>query len=172
MDLERLSWAIQTALLTFVQENIDPDDLLDLAEFLAFEIEQSDIVLPYTTSDHKASNAVKQRTLEELEAMPMTTILGPHLTDMLGISTTLIPLVIDEILDNYIGGKPADPVGDVRLDSVIHHCELCERPAALTDHHLIPRSEHDLFVKRGVFTLDECMFLEPDLRSRYTRLML
>jgi hypothetical protein len=29
-------------------------------------------------------------------------------------------------------------------------CEMCKRDTRITDHHLIPRSEHSRFVKRGL----------------------
>ncbi|KAK9900181.1 hypothetical protein P389DRAFT_165374 [Cystobasidium minutum MCA 4210] len=156
MDTQRLVWAIRTALVTLSQAGIDPDELQDLAEFLADEVEQSNVSLPSIASNAEGTNTVTQRTLEEIEEMPITSIIGPHLVDMLDISPTMIPLIVDEILENYISGKPLQNSDDPILDNGLKQCELCERAAALTDHHLIPRSEHELFVKRGVFTLEEC----------------
>lgn len=144
-------------MISFAQPHYDPDDLQDLADFLASEVEQSNVILPTILPDDSKSEQTVERTIEDIEALPITSILGPHLVDMLDISLTHIPLVIDEILDNYTGGKPLqDDAGAEHGDSE-RQCELCERAAVLTDHHLIPRSEHDLFVKRGVFTLNECM---------------
>lgn len=157
MDIERLLWAIRTALTSFAQPHYDPDDLQDLADFLASEVEQSNVILPTILLDGSKSEQNVERTIEDIEALPITSILGPHLVDMLDVPLTHIPLVIDEILDNYIGGKPLQDDGSAEHGESEHQCELCERAALLTDHHLIPRSEHDLFVKRGVFTLTECM---------------
>ena len=37
-----------------------------------------------------------------------------------------------------------------------NQCELCERYAHLTVHHLLPKSEHKRVIKRGLFTQLDC----------------
>lgn len=157
MQADRLRSAISSVLLGSVNAASEIDDIGELVDFLVFEIAQSNAQLPaIATEDSPQENGAAQRSLEELESMPITSILGPHLIDLAHISTQDVPLVIDEILDLYIRETKSEVDAEDSYDMTSRLCELCERPAALTQHHLIPRSEHDLFVKRGMATLEEC----------------
>lgn len=157
MDLERLRSAVLSVLLSLASPSTAADDLSEVAEFLVSEAEQSNVELPSIASEDASEVCAKgQRSLEELESMAITSIWGPHLVDLADISTQHVPIVIDEILDLYVRGQPDEGDTAIPCKSQDRTCELCERPAVLTEHHLIPRSEHDLFVKRGIFTIEDC----------------
>lgn len=170
MDVERFQQAVLTVITSVACTIQDPDDLLELSDFLAREVQDSGVILPDVVEDAATNNVSSQRSLEELESMPITNIIGPHLVDMLDIPSTHVPIVIDEILDAYIAGETSEPSQIVESQGFDKErlCELCDRPAFLTDHHLIPRSEHDLFVKRGVFTLQECTLRQFRLCCSFT----
>jgi hypothetical protein len=157
MKTDRLRSAISSVLLSSVNAANEVDGLSELVDFLVFEIVQSNVELPPIASeDSPQASTGAERSLEELEAMPITSILGPHLVDLVHISAQDVPLVIDEILDLYIRNRTVKADVENSNEVIDRLCELCERPAVLTQHHLIPRSEHDLFVKRGLVTLEEC----------------
>lgn len=112
------------------------------------------------------------RTLEELEVHSLTSVLAAHLVDLFQIQANDVALLIDEILDAYDDDDEQqlddEKNTDKQRETVEYDdhtgkrlakqkvCELCERPAPLTIHHLIPRSEHALLVKRGLFTQIDC----------------
>lgn len=166
MDEGRLSWALKTSLMPYTARS-DPEDLEDVIQFLVSECMESGLSLP--TADTTASQdenteeevIQKQRihTLEELLSHPLTSILEPHLVDLLNIPPQEISFVVDEFLDAYWQGVPDDAAQEGSSNvspNGARLCELCERPATLTEHHLLPRTEHALLVKRGQATLTEC----------------
>ena len=172
MDIRRVQWALNHVLIQYTitsPTTIDPDDFEDVIEFLTDECRQSGINLdtylgPTTTGDGEKvedesdSSVASTRTLEELDNHPLTNLIHHHLVTLLEIHSDQVPLVIDEVLDAYQRGPPQ---GDDNLEESLevlgsNVCELCERPVALTEHHLIPRTEHALMIKRGIHTQIEC----------------
>jgi hypothetical protein len=161
MDLHRLQCAIEETLRSWQQSEHPEDDLEELATFLANEILQAGILLPPLHDAAQKTDTELQEvyTLESLESMPITGVLAPHLIDLAGIPSDHVALCIDDILDLYKAGPPdelEEPSQVSSLRSRSKSCELCERETILTEHHLIPRSEHDLFVKRGLVTQEDC----------------
>lgn len=133
--------------------NVGADQLDESIEFLVSECSEAGLL---TLTPVEVNEGSRSRTLEELASHPWTGVLATHLEDLLNVPNQDILLTIDEILHQY--GKPeaSEDSADIAAATPIRECELCDRSAALTSHHLIPRSEHGLFVKRGFFTLDEC----------------
>lgn len=158
MDPDRLRSAVLSVLLSLANPSTTADDLSDIADFLVSEAETSNVELPSIASDDPSEGYAREpRSLEDLESMAITSIWSPHLIDLADTSPQHVPIVVDEILDLYIrGGKPMDDDTEISFKTERLVCELCERAAVLTEHHLIPRSEHDLFVKRGLFTIEDC----------------
>ena len=138
--------ALQNALQLALVGHLTDDDAGETVTFLAEEVLKSGISI-CTTDD--------PRTLDDLSSHPLTSVLEGFLHDLFGISEPESLYIVDEILD--ILQRPAVSSDEVPLDvPTSRECELCERMAALTVHHLIPRTEHALLVKRGLFTIDEC----------------
>ena len=156
MDADRLREAMLIILSSLSSTKNDPDDLAEIVDFLVSETQESNVDLPLLEPSSLSKATPAPRSLEELDSMPIVSILGPHLVDLLDVSPQHVPIVIDEILDHYVRGPPTALDTEDFQKAKDRLCELCERPATLTEHHLIPRSEHDLFVKRGVFTIEEC----------------
>jgi hypothetical protein len=139
------------------------DDVDDTVEFLVTEIQSSGIELASDVKDD-----VDTRTLEELEAHPLTSILRTHLCNLMDVPANDVPFILEAFLDTYQRGMPEvdEEEDDDRPNERI--CELCERPAPLTVHHLIPRSEHALMIKRGIFTQTECTQSTLPTDTRHT----
>jgi hypothetical protein len=154
MKSEALAWALRDSLARYATSTT-PDDFDDIIEFLASECELSGLDL-----DASSSYTESDRTLEYLLAHPLTAVLQEHLVDLLGVSPPDIPLAVDEILDAYASGTFSKRVPSMCLNALTtpagppavveqvasgrgdgpRICELCERPTALTEHHLIPRT--------------------------------
>eukprot|EP00038_Savillea_parva_P013375 m.8169 g.8169 ORF g.8169 m.8169 type:complete len:284 (+) comp2508_c0_seq2:318-1169(+) len=74
-------------------------------------------------------------------------------------ATTLVTVAFDEFAGMVreiplseiilVSGANEDEAGDNHSVGIEGRCELCLRDTKVTDHHLIPRSEHSRFVKRG-----------------------
>ena len=138
--------ALQNALHLALNGHLTDDDASETVTFLADEVVKSGISI-HTSDD--------PRTLDDLSAHPLTSVLEGFLHDLFGISEPDSLYLVDEILD--VLQRPAVSSDEVLLNvSTTKECELCERMAALTVHHLIPRTEHALLVKRGLFTIHEC----------------
>jgi len=165
MDEDRLGRALSSSLSLYLRKN-DPEDADDVIQFLVSECLDSGVELPVPPledTDVDTASFIEERretlTLEEVLSHPITSILEPHLVDLLQVPPTEIPLVIDEFLDVYWQGVPDatdEDYASSRSNAVDKVCELCERPATLTEHHLLPRTEHALLIKRGLATLNDC----------------
>lgn len=167
---DRLVSALKSALHTFGSD-LDPDDIEEQAYFLAGEIDDAGIRLPEPVIGNPGLDSVaagRIMTLEELEALPLTGVLGLHLEQLCGLDNVATMYCIEYVLDSY--AKPPDAQIEEALlttQSTQRACELCEREAVSTQHHLIPRAEHDLMVKRGHFTMDECTWRNGLIAPRH-----
>jgi 5-methylcytosine-specific restriction endonuclease McrA len=79
-------------------------------------------------------------------------ILAEHLATLLDLTPAEAIFLVRDLLDTY-RSPPVDPDGDGAgpgkgSPATPGECELCDRPVSLTIHHLIPRSEHDHFLRR------------------------
>lgn len=149
VDIERATYALNEALMPYIVARSSFDDVDDTVEFLVTEIQDSGIELATDSKDD-----VDARTLEELDSHPLTSLFRIHLCDLMDVPSNDVPFVLEDFLDIYQRGIPE--VDEEEEEENERICELCERPAPLTEHHLIPRTEHALMIKRGIFTQADC----------------
>lgn len=142
------------------------EDLQETIQYLTDEIVSQDVHLPSPpdTSDDGAMAATADdasHTLEELESHPLHFLILSTLKELLlfdeAEAATAAPTIVEEIL-NGMRTPPPDPVASARprhKKGTLGECEICERMMPLTEHHLIPRSEHAKLSRQGTYTLDE-----------------
>jgi len=159
IEREKLQTAIVQAISPFANEEIqeeggeDDDPFIhETATFLAQELIDSKIEITDDQADLHD---------EDLENLPITQILSPHIIQLLAPSDPLN--IISTIIQIYTAPDP-DPETHPRLRNgpcEVHPSrnslmrQLCERVMPLTFHHLIPRSTHRQLLKRHVFSRAE-----------------
>lgn len=162
---EQKNWK-SPASKTELQEAMSLDDVAEAAEYLADEIRAQDILLPEASSADESSKASSESitgmTLVELQAHPLHSLVLSTLQEMLSFSeeeaTSAAPTVVEETLQALSHPSAVDDTETKeqrQRRGILGECELCERIMPMTEHHLIPRSEHDKMLRRGHFTLKE-----------------
>ncbi|PWN21317.1 hypothetical protein BCV69DRAFT_282053 [Microstroma glucosiphilum] len=142
------------------------EDLQETIQYLTEEIVSQGVYLPSPpdTSDDGANAAGADdtsHTLQELESHPLHSLVLSTLKELLlfdeAEAVSAAPTIVEEILDS-MRTPPPDPVTSARprhKKGTLGECEICERMMPLTEHHLIPRSEHAKLSRQGTYTLDE-----------------
>jgi hypothetical protein len=139
LDAEALSYALHTTLQPLMPEDLEELCTLLQEEALAAHLE----CLPQQDT----------ATLEQIENEPLANVLQPYLKDYFQLDDASLLFLMGDILDAYRHPKPPDVDEPyVKVDE----CELCERKTRLTKHHLLPRTEHALLIKRALATREDC----------------
>lgn len=154
----RLQWAIATAIARL--DGTHSNDADETAAYIAEVVVDSGYILQQPKVLESPSQAL---SIDQIEAHPLYAIIVPELKNLLDIKDDQLILLVEDILDSYDAGPPAIEQESQRSERIAE-CELCERTAPLTVHHLLPRSEHRHLSRKGFYTLDECR--STDFRSK------
>lgn len=154
------------------------EEVTEAAEYLADEIEAHGVHLPSPVTgggDEKDTQGQIEAaltqilggepTLENLEAHPLYPLVLTTLEEVFLVSPTQkAARIASDITEDTIRSLlcPLQSSEDGTATKAPRHkkgtlgeCELCERSMPLTEHHLIPRTEHHRLATQGVFALAE-----------------
>ncbi len=134
----------------------DVDELKEAVEYIADETVRAEITLPSADKDSQDGFSL---TLDEVEAHAFYSVASTAMTELLAIPEDQVLLIIASVLEAYASYQPEQDADDVssspaKSRGVLDNCELCERLMPLTEHHLIPRTLHATYARKGHRTLD------------------
>ncbi|ORZ41685.1 hypothetical protein BCR44DRAFT_39274 [Catenaria anguillulae PL171] len=149
----RVIRALLTQYADPIHEDLDESVILDLADFLASELQCDPITGRCPLADPDAVCAVITVPVGDFGLLSSIT------NDPARVNLTLSLLADDlwsalQTPDSF--SFPDDQDDNEDQGYPPGHCELCTRgPMRLTFHHLIPRKTHAKMLKKGLFTKDE-----------------
>ncbi|CAD6578720.1 MAG: hypothetical protein CYPHOPRED_000657 [Cyphobasidiales sp. Tagirdzhanova-0007] len=114
MDAERIRWALKQTFIPWAALENEVDEAEDIISFLSSLCVQSGILLEVSDNSVSGEQAPEHtslpiptpaagaaRTLEELDAHPLTSLLSEHLVALLQVPAGEVSFVIDDLLDAY-----------------------------------------------------------------------
>ncbi|CAO1631302.1 unnamed protein product [Sympodiomycopsis kandeliae] len=155
------------------------EDLAEAVEYLTDELIEQGISLPDALSPSVAGHDVKdderdvklalathlggEPTLERLEGHPAFSLVVSTMQELLLFgpesAQSKAPTILEDLLETLVRPKSSEDSANAKKarhkKGTLGECELCERSMPLTEHHLIPRSEHHRLASQGVYTLTE-----------------
>lgn len=147
------------------------EDLTDAVDYLADEVIDQGITLPSPLPAAEPSSSIDaavgaalggEPTLAILEAHPLHALVMTMLQELLlfgpSQASSTAPCIVEETFKAALTPMPvaSDAAPNVKhKKGTLGECEICERSMPLTEHHLIPRSQHDRLASKGTFTIEE-----------------
>jgi len=124
----------------------------ELIDFLANEISESGF-MPKTQEHGEYDDRFMHDHFEEDDDNALDSLIHEHLVLLLGKAPEETTFISRDILDAYrqsavLSADDLDDSKPLRPPPRPDSCELCDRPAFLTVHHLFPRSEHAYIIAR------------------------
>jgi len=124
----------------------------ELIEFLGNEICESGF-MPKAKDYGEHGESDIQDHVEEDDDNALDSLIHEHLVLLLGKAPEETTFISRDILDAYrqcaaLSANDLDDLKILRPPPRPKSCELCDRPAFLTVHHLFPRSEHAYIIAR------------------------
>ena len=135
----------------------DVDSLAETIDYMVQETATSGITLVRRAAEDEEDRL--ELTLQQVESHPLTSLLQSALIDLLAVPEEETLMIISDVLEGYANRAPTKEAGDESEQSSLQkrgglgECELCERLMPLSEHHLIPRTLHATYARKGTHTL-------------------